>query len=330
MDFLNKLYESNFFGIGLFAVISFLVVTFLIVLFFGKKDEKKRKMEEQSNSGISNNTNAFQETTPVAPLEIPTTPVAPINFDAPVDQKIEPVTPVAPVPPITPINLGETEATVAPVAPIVEPIMPQVENVTPVVSSNPLNKEPEKEIINEPVKPIIPESPVTPVIVENPTPIEVAPVVMEPIKITIPDEEPKVEKTVVTPIIEEQVTPIVTPVYNEPIKVIEEPVINNTYYEPETPKKEEVSVSSIDFDAIAESISKELDELERNTKASRNYGEVKITPINEVTNDVPPVKAPTTFSSVYVNEPVKEPTPVVTPTTIDMPTKIELPTRKED
>ena len=45
MDFLNKLYESNYFGIGLFAVIAFLVVTFLIVLFFGKKDEKKRKLE---------------------------------------------------------------------------------------------------------------------------------------------------------------------------------------------------------------------------------------------------------------------------------------------
>ena len=42
MNFLDKLYESNYFGIGLFAVISFLVVTFLIVLFFGKRDEKRR------------------------------------------------------------------------------------------------------------------------------------------------------------------------------------------------------------------------------------------------------------------------------------------------
>ena len=40
MDFLNRLFESEYFGIGLFAVIAFLVVTFLVVLFFGKKDEK--------------------------------------------------------------------------------------------------------------------------------------------------------------------------------------------------------------------------------------------------------------------------------------------------
>ena len=37
MDFLDKLYSSNYFGIGLFAVIAFLVVTFMVVLFFGKK-----------------------------------------------------------------------------------------------------------------------------------------------------------------------------------------------------------------------------------------------------------------------------------------------------
>ena len=55
MDFLNKLYESNYFGIGLFAVISFLVVTFLVVLFFGKKDEKKRKLEETNSLKIENN-----------------------------------------------------------------------------------------------------------------------------------------------------------------------------------------------------------------------------------------------------------------------------------
>ena len=51
MDFLDKLYSSNYFGIGLFAVIAFLVVTFLVVLFFGKKDEKKRKLVKRGSLG---------------------------------------------------------------------------------------------------------------------------------------------------------------------------------------------------------------------------------------------------------------------------------------
>ena len=71
MDFLNKLYESNYFGIGLFAVIAFLVVTFLIVLFFGKKDEKKRKLE--ATQKIASN-NTFKETTEPTPVELPADP----------------------------------------------------------------------------------------------------------------------------------------------------------------------------------------------------------------------------------------------------------------
>lgn len=47
MEFLNKLYSNEYFGIGLFIVISILAFTFLVVLFFGKKDEKARIKEEK-------------------------------------------------------------------------------------------------------------------------------------------------------------------------------------------------------------------------------------------------------------------------------------------
>ena len=43
MDFLESLYSIENFGIYLFIIIGILVVLFLVVLFFGRKDQKKRK-----------------------------------------------------------------------------------------------------------------------------------------------------------------------------------------------------------------------------------------------------------------------------------------------
>lgn len=45
MEFLDKIYGYEHFGVILFAVIMFLAVLFVIILFFGKKDEKKREFE---------------------------------------------------------------------------------------------------------------------------------------------------------------------------------------------------------------------------------------------------------------------------------------------
>lgn len=49
MEFLYKLYSNNYFGIGLFIVITVLAFSFLIILFFGKKDEKARNTEMMNN-----------------------------------------------------------------------------------------------------------------------------------------------------------------------------------------------------------------------------------------------------------------------------------------
>ena len=43
MEFLYKLYSNDFFGIGLFIVITILAFSFLVILFFGKKDQKTKK-----------------------------------------------------------------------------------------------------------------------------------------------------------------------------------------------------------------------------------------------------------------------------------------------
>lgn len=59
MEFLYKLYSNDYFGIGLFIVITILAFSFLVILFFGKKDEKARnelnkenKLETIDNSSL--------------------------------------------------------------------------------------------------------------------------------------------------------------------------------------------------------------------------------------------------------------------------------------
>ena len=301
MDFLNKLYESNYFGIGLFAVIAFLVVTFLIVLFFGKKDEKKRKLEATQKLAADN---TFKETTEPTPVEIPANPepVEPINLEAnsivepvvmtpnePLVKPVEPVTPIMPTPPINqePINPIKEEDNFVDNLSIEEPVRPVIDT-------------PKVEPIITPVAPIIKDEPVVepPIKVVEPTKIEIPKETITPVEPIIKEEEPKLE-------------------------INEEPVIN-TYYKPVEKSKEveEVKVPNIDFDSLAKSISKELDELENN---SRKYEEIKVTPMSEVTKATSP-RQPETFSSVYVGTPAKE----MPKEEIELPKRIDLPARKSE
>lgn len=301
MDFLNKLYESNYFGIGLFAVIAFLVVTFLIVLFFGKKDEKKRKLEATQKLAADN---TFKETTESTPVEIPANPepVEPINLEAnsivepvvmtpnePLVKPVEPVTPIMPTPPINqePINPIKEEDNFVDNLSIEEPVRPVIDT-------------PKVEPIITPVAPIIKDEPVVepPVKVVEPTKIEIPKETITPVEPIIKEEEPKLE-------------------------INEEPVIN-TYYKPVEKSKEveEVKVPNIDFDSLAKSISKELDELENN---SRKYEEIKVTPMSEVTKATT-TRQPETFSSVYVGTPAKE----MPKEEMELPKRIDLPARKSE
>lgn len=338
MEFLNKLYESNYFGIGLFAVISFLVVTFLVVLFFGKKDEQKRKLENTySNTDALNNNdiNGFKEINNSVPLEVPVTPNVIDNVSQSVP--IAPATPVTPIAPVAPVNLEQPEVVpVAPVEPIpiVNPIEKPVSDaiinptvtpiITPVTATTPV-----VPIINEPVQePVSVPNTFDPIKINIPSEDSISPQKLEPVKIVIPEVTQPKPEPVITPVIKEEVVPIVTPVYeNRP--VIEEkpvaPVFNNNI----DIKREEVNVPKIDFDAIAESISKELDELEKNT-ANNSYEEIKVTPISDITTSE--VKIPTSavgsssqFSSVYVTPQPKQEMPVV-----DLPKKIDLPTKRSE
>lgn len=70
-EFLNKLYSYEYFGTYLMIAIAVLVLLFIIVLFFGKKDQKKREIEETKKLQQINNTDAFKEQSNVASVEVP-------------------------------------------------------------------------------------------------------------------------------------------------------------------------------------------------------------------------------------------------------------------
>jgi hypothetical protein len=56
MEFLYRLYSYDYFGIGLFIVITILAFSFLIILFFGKKDEKSRNENKVKENSIVSDT----------------------------------------------------------------------------------------------------------------------------------------------------------------------------------------------------------------------------------------------------------------------------------
>lgn len=137
MDFLTKLYSNDNFGIILFTSISILVLAFLIILFFGKKDQKERKLAEtkilnnkDNLTNIKDETSeiAFQEQAPVVNLEVPvpqeTFQAAPIMeeptkidsmsnvppiFEAPVDEPNIDV----PIPPQTDFDFDALAASIS-------------------------------------------------------------------------------------------------------------------------------------------------------------------------------------------------------------------------
>lgn len=70
MEFLDTLFNYDYFGPILFAIIAILIVVFFIILFFGKKDEKERKLEETRRLEELANVNAFKDDSEAAEVEV--------------------------------------------------------------------------------------------------------------------------------------------------------------------------------------------------------------------------------------------------------------------
>lgn len=68
-EFLDKLFQYEYFGTILFAVIAILIIAFFIILFFGKKEEKERILEETRKLELAN-LNAFKEEESFSKVEV--------------------------------------------------------------------------------------------------------------------------------------------------------------------------------------------------------------------------------------------------------------------
>jgi len=153
MEFLDKIYGYEHFGVLLFSAIGILIVLFAVILFFGKKDEKKREIErtqklelekqEKDALAIVNEDPTQLNVEPAIEIESEISepalePIAEPNFG---EESVDGAEEVASVtePVFEPVISVEPEI---PVAPILEPIQePELALVT---------EEP-KEVVNEPV-----------------------------------------------------------------------------------------------------------------------------------------------------------------------------------
>lgn len=219
MEFLYKLYSNDYFGIGLFIVITVLAFSFLVILFFGKKDEKARNKQiandiKLENNELNNETNITNEEIKTDALETISLPTE----DAPV--MLEEV----PTLQEEPIQTIDTEENVS-----LEETVKEEEFVDPFVSSNMvLNSD---LVTNEPIiEPVIEE-------VQNSDNQENnvfdVPSLEDVLNQELNFSENSIEEKKDEPIIE----------FNIETPVIEEPVVNNIFTEPEVKEEAPKKVS---------------------------------------------------------------------------------------
>lgn len=222
MEFLYKLYSNDYFGIGLFIVITILAFSFLVILFFGKKDEKTRNKQIANDIKIENNESnnemvASQEEIKTDALETISLPTE--NIPA-----IEEETKSLIEEPVLNGGLQENSE--------MEPVIKEEEVVDPFVSSNMvLNSD---LVTTEPVVAPIFEEPKEEIQApaNNDNDMFNVPSLEEVLnqELNVSDETTIEEEKKEEPILE----------FNIETPVIEEPVVNNIFTEPiveEEPKK---------------------------------------------------------------------------------------------
>lgn len=187
-EFLNKLYSYEYFGTYLMIAIAVLVLLFIIVLFFGKKDQKKREIEETRKLQQINNTDAFKEESNVASVEVPKEEV---KEPVVTQEQLENDTIVVPS-----INdLVTNDNSVTNTNENSEPVLPQEDlnttalNVEHVNENNFNNQQQPIEIVSEPVLDKVEEKP----LVFNDLPKEEEPIVDVPETVNIEPTVPLVD-----------------------------------------------------------------------------------------------------------------------------------------
>ena len=193
-DFLNRLYSYEYFGTYLMIAIAVLVLLFVIVLLFGKKDQKKREIEETKRLQQVTGEIAFKQVEKKEPVEVPMPSEAKLtneqlendtiivpNIDAlntdNVTKEEEIPNPVLPTEPVeniaSPVLESKTDIEKDVVAPQVEPVVETtVSEIVPPIDVT--NIEPPLELKNsnvnsEPTEPVLTKEEEKPLVFENPT-----------------------------------------------------------------------------------------------------------------------------------------------------------------
>ena len=285
MEFLEKLYSNENFGIYLLIVIAVLIVLFFVILFFGKKDEKTRKNEnkkmtpEEEIKSLSDNIGNLSGTDNEAMTN--NLNVQPLNNEV-----------------VTPSVSDNAPSLVLPVQEV--PLEnPQINtdslntNIQPTLNNNDNNMNAFKEI-TEPVKlEAIPEHPV---ITANPVFNDTLSLNEEKVEEKEPEEIP-LDKTFDFDALADAI--------NKELEAIEKPkdnvVTESSFKAPEVkPVIEEKEFSFPNFEQVKEDVPPIKEDIKQEKKVM-----------------------PQVFSSVYVNKdekPSVEPKPP-----IELPKKIELP-----
>ncbi len=146
---LNKLYSYEYFGLWLMISIIVLIILFVVVLFLGKKDKKKREIEETNRLQQLNVENTFKEETKPQELEVnvpsenkeelaPTIAVT----EQPIEQNIE----MLEAPTINNVEEPVKEA------PVINEVQEEIKPILTLEEEQPINLSiPASPVISEPV-----------------------------------------------------------------------------------------------------------------------------------------------------------------------------------
>ncbi len=248
MEFLDKIYGYEYFGIILFSVIMLLIVIFVIILCLGKKDEKKREIE-RTQQLEKQALEGFSETTPEpTTLEVNEPRLSnDEEIEAPLINEI----PVVEEPVITPI-LEEVQAPVEPeipeVAPVLEPIVePSITPVTNTITDTSLQEESVATVVEPVIAQEVKLEPVEPTIdpIANEEPkldIEIPEFNFDELAASIANELNALEDA--EKVVEEN-KPVETPIVNEDVPVTPISEVVKSAIETPKPTTAPVTFSSV-------------------------------------------------------------------------------------
>ena len=149
MEFLEKLYEIENFGIYLFVVIGVLIVMFLVVLFFGKKDSEKVLKEKE----------AFKDIEREVPLEVEKVeePVIPAPVEASIDKEVKPVITNQVLNEEVKLEDNKPEEVVQEKEFDFDALAAAISKELDSIDNRPSQKEVSTPVVEEPIKPVIEE-----------------------------------------------------------------------------------------------------------------------------------------------------------------------------